>query len=183
MSRYNPSKDKEFIIGRRSQVRDLDSGEKFKTSTLGEIVSLEKSNKECHRSLNNNILPVEEVSLMIDFMLWGNQRKLSLRNLNEPLGLGCKAAWRHALELTESGAQVEFQEGLIYDHALRLDALPPTLFKGYDRDLKEYALGRGPLEMRSFHRDPYRNHSYDSSKMIMYEIGRSMDGTMFSYVS
>nr|GEW25453.1 hypothetical protein [Tanacetum cinerariifolium] len=53
------SRDKEFIIGRRSQVRDLDSGEKFKTSTLGEIVSLEKSNKECHRSLNNNILPVE----------------------------------------------------------------------------------------------------------------------------
>nr|GEY10439.1 hypothetical protein [Tanacetum cinerariifolium] len=45
MSRYYPSKDKENTIGRRSQVRDLDSGEKFKTSTLGEIVSLEKSNK------------------------------------------------------------------------------------------------------------------------------------------
>nr|GEZ23432.1 hypothetical protein [Tanacetum cinerariifolium] len=45
MSRYHPSKDKENITGRRSQVRDLDSGEKFKTSTLGEIVSLEKSNK------------------------------------------------------------------------------------------------------------------------------------------
>nr|GEY17001.1 hypothetical protein [Tanacetum cinerariifolium] len=59
--KIKPSKDKEFIVGRRSQVRDLDSGEKFKTSTLGEIVSLEKSNKECHRSLNNNILPVEKV--------------------------------------------------------------------------------------------------------------------------
>nr|GEU49541.1 retrovirus-related Pol polyprotein from transposon TNT 1-94 [Tanacetum cinerariifolium] len=45
MLRYYPSKDKENITGRRSQVRDLDSGEKFKTSTLGEIVSLEKSNK------------------------------------------------------------------------------------------------------------------------------------------
>nr|GEY15446.1 hypothetical protein [Tanacetum cinerariifolium] len=45
MSRYYPSKDKENITGRRSQVRDLDSEEKFKTSTLGEIVSLEKSNK------------------------------------------------------------------------------------------------------------------------------------------
>nr|GEY55245.1 hypothetical protein [Tanacetum cinerariifolium] len=43
--RSNPSKDKENITGRRSQVRDLDSGEMFKTSTLGEIVSLEKSNK------------------------------------------------------------------------------------------------------------------------------------------
>nr|GEZ24626.1 hypothetical protein [Tanacetum cinerariifolium] len=29
----------------RSKVKDLDSGEKFKTSTSGEIVSLEKSNK------------------------------------------------------------------------------------------------------------------------------------------
>nr|GEV44923.1 hypothetical protein [Tanacetum cinerariifolium] len=45
MSRYYPSKDKEIITGRRSQVRDLDSREKFKTSTLGEIVSLEMSNK------------------------------------------------------------------------------------------------------------------------------------------
>nr|GEY77431.1 retrovirus-related Pol polyprotein from transposon TNT 1-94 [Tanacetum cinerariifolium] len=45
MSRYYPSKDKEIITGRRSKVRDLDSGEKFKTSTLREIVSLEKSNK------------------------------------------------------------------------------------------------------------------------------------------
>nr|GEU90571.1 hypothetical protein [Tanacetum cinerariifolium] len=45
MSRYYPSKDKENITKRRSQVRDLDSGEKFKISTLGEIVSLEKSNK------------------------------------------------------------------------------------------------------------------------------------------
>nr|GEU85064.1 hypothetical protein [Tanacetum cinerariifolium] len=40
----------------RSQVRDLDSGEKFKTSTLGEIVSLEKSNKECHRDFYNSII-------------------------------------------------------------------------------------------------------------------------------
>nr|GFA75578.1 reverse transcriptase domain-containing protein [Tanacetum cinerariifolium] len=70
MSRYYPSKDKENTIGRRSQVRDLDSEEKFKTSTLGEIVSLEKSNKECYRSLNNNILPVE-VSLVIVIGLMG----------------------------------------------------------------------------------------------------------------
>nr|GEZ95128.1 hypothetical protein [Tanacetum cinerariifolium] len=45
MLRYYPLKEKENITGRRSQVRDLNSGEKFKTSTLGEIVSLEKSNK------------------------------------------------------------------------------------------------------------------------------------------
>nr|GEX67664.1 retrovirus-related Pol polyprotein from transposon TNT 1-94 [Tanacetum cinerariifolium] len=45
MSRHYPSKDKEIITGRRSKVRDLDNEEKFKTSTLGEIVSLEKLNK------------------------------------------------------------------------------------------------------------------------------------------
>nr|GEW86116.1 hypothetical protein [Tanacetum cinerariifolium] len=45
MLRHYPSKDKEIITGRRTKVRDLNSGEKFKTSTLGEIVSLEKSNK------------------------------------------------------------------------------------------------------------------------------------------
>nr|GFA11514.1 putative reverse transcriptase domain-containing protein [Tanacetum cinerariifolium] len=45
MSRHYPSKDNEIITGKRSKVRDLDNEEKFKTSTLGEIVSLEKSNK------------------------------------------------------------------------------------------------------------------------------------------
>nr|GEY98190.1 hypothetical protein [Tanacetum cinerariifolium] len=74
MSRHYPLKDKEIITGRRSKVRDLDSGEKFKTSTLGEIVSLEKSNKNvnglhptsrcqfsiCNRLNGANRLGVEE---------------------------------------------------------------------------------------------------------------------------
>ncbi|GJV91958.1 hypothetical protein Tco_1539771 [Tanacetum coccineum] len=38
--------------------------------------------------------------------------------------------------LVELGAHVEFQGGLLHDHAHRLDALPPTLFEGYDRDLR-----------------------------------------------
>ncbi|GJV92882.1 hypothetical protein Tco_1540695 [Tanacetum coccineum] len=57
--------------------------------------------------------------------------------MDEPLGLGYRAARRRSLELTELGAQVEFQGGLIYDHAQRLDALPPALFEGHDRDLRE----------------------------------------------
>ncbi|GKA23401.1 hypothetical protein Tco_0709363 [Tanacetum coccineum] len=36
---------------------------------------------------------------------------------------------------------------------LRLDALPPTLFEGYDRDLRELCTRSGWLEMRSFHRE------------------------------
>ncbi|GKD01129.1 hypothetical protein Tco_1171403 [Tanacetum coccineum] len=34
--------------------------------------------------------------------------------------------------LTDLGAQVEMQEGLIYDHALRLEELSPSLFERYD---------------------------------------------------
>nr|GEW31668.1 hypothetical protein [Tanacetum cinerariifolium] len=63
--------------------------------------------------------------------------------MEEPLGLGYRTTRRCALELTELGAQVEFQRGLIYNHAQCLDALPPTLFKGYNRDLREvYTVSR-----------------------------------------
>ncbi|GKG15007.1 hypothetical protein Tco_0354607, partial [Tanacetum coccineum] len=57
--------------------------------------------------------------------------------MDEPLGLGYRAARRRTFELTKLGAQVEFQGWLIYDHAQHLDALPPTLFEGYNRDLRE----------------------------------------------
>nr|GEV07801.1 hypothetical protein [Tanacetum cinerariifolium] len=39
--------------------------------------------------------------------------------------------------LSELGAQVELQGGTIHDYTQRLDALPPVLFEGYDRDLRE----------------------------------------------
>ncbi|GKE64317.1 hypothetical protein Tco_1518478 [Tanacetum coccineum] len=39
--------------------------------------------------------------------------------------------------LAELGAQVELQGGLIHDHTQRLDALPPALFEGYNRDFRE----------------------------------------------
>ncbi|GJT35062.1 hypothetical protein Tco_0925481 [Tanacetum coccineum] len=37
----------------------------------------------------------------------------------------------------EVGAQLELHESILHDHTQRLDALPPTLFEGYDRDLRE----------------------------------------------
>ncbi|GKB38854.1 hypothetical protein Tco_0883796 [Tanacetum coccineum] len=37
----------------------------------------------------------------------------------------------------EVRAQLELHKSILYDHMQRLDALPPTLFKGYDRDLRE----------------------------------------------
>ncbi|GJT42603.1 hypothetical protein Tco_0951318 [Tanacetum coccineum] len=39
--------------------------------------------------------------------------------------------------LTELGAQVEMQEGLIRDHAVQLEELLPSLFERYDRDIRE----------------------------------------------
>ncbi|GKB14677.1 hypothetical protein Tco_0848600 [Tanacetum coccineum] len=39
--------------------------------------------------------------------------------------------------LTELGAQVQMQGGLISDHAVRLEELSPALFERYDRDIRE----------------------------------------------
>ncbi|GJT64921.1 hypothetical protein Tco_1016401 [Tanacetum coccineum] len=39
--------------------------------------------------------------------------------------------------LTELGARVEMQGGLIYDHTVRLGELSPALFERYDRDIGE----------------------------------------------
>ncbi|GKB36288.1 hypothetical protein Tco_0881230 [Tanacetum coccineum] len=37
----------------------------------------------------------------------------------------------------EVGAQLELHGSILHDHSQRLDALPPTLFEGYDRYLRE----------------------------------------------
>ncbi|GJX36964.1 hypothetical protein Tco_1078315 [Tanacetum coccineum] len=40
-------------------------------------------------------------------------------------------------EFLEIGAQLELHGSILHDHTQRLDVLPPTLFEGYDRDLRE----------------------------------------------
>ncbi|GJW43482.1 hypothetical protein Tco_0072281, partial [Tanacetum coccineum] len=40
-------------------------------------------------------------------------------------------------EFLELGVQLDLHESILHDHTQRLDVLPPTLFKGYDRDLRE----------------------------------------------
>ncbi|GKB57398.1 hypothetical protein Tco_0913584 [Tanacetum coccineum] len=42
-----------------------------------------------------------------------------------------------SLPVSLASLLVEFQGGLLHDHAQRLNALPPALFEGYDRDLRE----------------------------------------------
>ncbi|GKA89835.1 hypothetical protein Tco_0811647, partial [Tanacetum coccineum] len=50
--------------------------------------------------------------------------------------------------LTELGAQVKMQGGLICYHAVRLEELSPALFKRYDRDIRELFTRSGRLGMR-----------------------------------
>ncbi|GJU45464.1 hypothetical protein Tco_1202730 [Tanacetum coccineum] len=40
-------------------------------------------------------------------------------------------------QFLEVGAQLELHGSILYDHTQRLDALPLTLFEGYDKDLRE----------------------------------------------
>ncbi|GKD87067.1 hypothetical protein Tco_1358221 [Tanacetum coccineum] len=50
--------------------------------------------------------------------------------------------------LTELGAQVEMQGGLICDHVVRLEELSPALFERYDRDIGELFTRLGAGENR-----------------------------------
>ncbi|GJT77613.1 hypothetical protein Tco_1044338 [Tanacetum coccineum] len=50
--------------------------------------------------------------------------------------------------LTELGAQVEMQEGLIRDHAVQLEELSLALLARYDRDIGELFTRPGRLGMR-----------------------------------
>ncbi|GKD44740.1 hypothetical protein Tco_1269385 [Tanacetum coccineum] len=52
--------------------------------------------------------------------------------------------------LTELGAQVKMQGGLIRDHAVRLEELPPALFERYDRDIGELFTRSGAIREEIF---------------------------------
>ncbi|GJT76949.1 hypothetical protein Tco_1043674 [Tanacetum coccineum] len=52
--------------------------------------------------------------------------------------------------LTELGAQVEMQGGLIYDHVVRLEELSPALFERYDRDIGELFTRSGAVRDEIF---------------------------------
>nr|GEY67214.1 hypothetical protein [Tanacetum cinerariifolium] len=71
--------------------------------------------------------------------------------IDEPLGLRYRALRCHELALGEGLVPntfevdkaldedqfLELHESIVHDHMQCLDALPPTLFEGYDRDLRE----------------------------------------------
>ncbi|GJY92822.1 hypothetical protein Tco_0508604 [Tanacetum coccineum] len=61
-------------------------------------------------------------------------------------------------QFTEVGAQLEFHGGILQDHTQRLDALPPMLFEGYNRDLRELYTRSGAVRDEIFlHRYRFRS--------------------------
>ncbi|GJU93803.1 hypothetical protein Tco_1318559 [Tanacetum coccineum] len=69
--------------------------------------------------------------------------------------------------LTELGAQVEMQEGLIRDHAVRLEELSADLFERYDRDIGELCTRSGAV------RRMHREQLYGMPSVIRKERTRS----------
>ncbi|GKA20697.1 hypothetical protein Tco_0700686 [Tanacetum coccineum] len=53
-------------------------------------------------------------------------------------------------EFLEVRAQLELHKSILHDHTQRLDALPTTLFKGYDRDLIELYTRSGVIRNKIF---------------------------------
>ncbi|GJZ77060.1 hypothetical protein Tco_0641732 [Tanacetum coccineum] len=62
--------------------------------------------------------------------------------------------------LTELGVQVEMQGGLIRDHEVRLEELPPALFERYDRDIGELFTRSGAVREEIFSQR-YRSRSLE----------------------
>ncbi|GKA20836.1 hypothetical protein Tco_0700825 [Tanacetum coccineum] len=55
-------------------------------------------------------------------------------------------------QFLEVGAQLELHGSILHDHTQSLDALPPTLFEGYDRDLRELYTRSGASENHNLKR-------------------------------
>ncbi|GJS95634.1 hypothetical protein Tco_0802602 [Tanacetum coccineum] len=70
--------------------------------------------------------------------------------LTIPLPVASPATDKTEGFLTELGARVKMQEGLICDHTVRLEELSPALFKRYDRDIGELFTRSGAVRDEIF---------------------------------
>ncbi|GKD92810.1 hypothetical protein Tco_1372647, partial [Tanacetum coccineum] len=70
--------------------------------------------------------------------------------------------------LTELGAQVEMQGGLIRNHAVRLEELSPALFERYDRDIGELFTRSGAVRDEIFsQRYRFRSLEYKQERVAV----------------
>ncbi|GJW06039.1 hypothetical protein Tco_1568462 [Tanacetum coccineum] len=74
--------------------------------------------------------------------------------------------------LTDLGAQVEMQEGLIHDHTVRLGELSPALFERYDRDIGELFTRSGAVRDEIFsQRYQFRSLELEKERVaVTFEI-------------
>ncbi|GKD58369.1 hypothetical protein Tco_1295878, partial [Tanacetum coccineum] len=70
--------------------------------------------------------------------------------------------------LTELGAQVEMLGGLISDHAVRLEELPPALFERYYKDIGELFTRSGAIREDIFsQRYRFRSLEYEKERVVV----------------
>ncbi|GKA96374.1 hypothetical protein Tco_0818469, partial [Tanacetum coccineum] len=70
--------------------------------------------------------------------------------------------------LTEPGAQVEMQGGLIRDHTVWLEELSPALFERYDRDIRELFTRSGAVRDEIFsQRYRFRSLEYEQERVTV----------------
>nr|GEY79434.1 hypothetical protein [Tanacetum cinerariifolium] len=70
--------------------------------------------------------------------------------------------------LTELGAQVEMQGGLIHDHTVRLGELSPALFERYDRDVGVLFTRSGAVRDEIFsQRYQLRSIEYEQERVVV----------------
>ncbi|GJU04445.1 hypothetical protein Tco_1120875 [Tanacetum coccineum] len=73
--------------------------------------------------------------------------------------------------LTELGAQVEMQRGLIHDHTIQLGELSPALFERYDRDIGEFFTRSGAVRDEIFsQRYRFRSLEHDDTQRENREL-------------
>ncbi|GJW48171.1 hypothetical protein Tco_0079817 [Tanacetum coccineum] len=80
--------------------------------------------------------------------------------------------------LTELGAQVQMQKGLISDHAVRLEELSPALFERYDMDIGELFSRSGRLRRRFSLRGENRDLQLQlaEERRARLELAKVVDG-------
>ncbi|GKE22348.1 hypothetical protein Tco_1433860, partial [Tanacetum coccineum] len=97
-----------------------------------------------------------------------------------PLTIPCLVATPATTEtkefLTELGAQVKMQGGLIYDHAIRLEELSPTLFKSYDRDIGELFTRSGAVKDEIFSQRYRFRSQTDAQRAALWHAISDMQG-------
>ncbi|GJT77544.1 hypothetical protein Tco_1044269, partial [Tanacetum coccineum] len=75
--------------------------------------------------------------------------------------------------LTELGARVKMQGGLIHDHTVRLGELSPFLFERYDRDIGEFFTRSGAVRDEIFsQRYQFRSLKHEQERVVIAEERR-----------